>query len=359
MVIDYIDLQNKIDKLELKKTSKTFLQILDKNYNEVIISKYLAYFLDERNTNRNIIKQILNITSRNESTDFIDLLEFATFENVQTEEQISQQSRLDIIIKYSNFWIVIENKIFAYESKENQTLDYEKEIEFLNTNDLPIKFIYLKPEFNNSKPSNKNFVELLYKDLVNILKDIKEEDLNDKEIYFYLKDFIKHTEEFLMKDKQQTVDEQALQFYFENKNKLNYIMNVYKQQSLNIRKLVADNISNEFPTFKVHDTTSYIQVYKSNWENRGSSGIHFEILTSTNWDSLLGDKSVRLRFALHNERNTKDKYTDIINKTLHTKEFMFDTNENIQKSIQGIIREIQLLINQYEKYIDDKISRKI
>ena len=359
MIIDYKDLQEKLNVLEIKKAPKTFLQILDKSYNEVLVSKYLSYFLDERNTTREILKQILTLTSWNESVDFVDLLENGIFENIQTEEQISQENRLDIIIKYSNFWLVIENKIWAYESKDNQTLDYENQIKSLNTSKVPVKFIYLKPGFNKSKPSNTNFIELLYEDLLGILKKVKESDLVDKENYLYLQDFVKHTEEFFMKDNQFIVDEQALKFYFENKNKLDYIIGAYKKQSHNIRQLIVDSISNEFSNFKVHDTTSYIQVFKNNWENRGSTGIHFEILPNTNWDSLLGNKPIKLRFAIHNERNTKDKYLDIPHQSLYSKEFMFDNNENIQKSIQGIVEEVRVLISRFEKEIDIKISQKL
>ena len=356
MIINYDELQCEIDTVKMKKTPKTFLQILDKAYSEVPISKCLAFFLDEKNTNRNVIKHLLMKSTKNEAVDFVDLLEFATFEGVQTEYSISQQSRLDIIIKYSTFWIVIENKINTYESKENQTVDYEKQIKNTNTNNVPIKFIYLKPKFNESKPSNKNFVELLYGDLLDILKPLKEEELNDRENYIYLKDFIKHIEEFLMKDNRSIIDEKALEFYLKNKDKIEYVINTYKQQSLNLRKLIVNSLENKFPTFKVHDTTSYIQIFKENWENRGSTGIHFEILPSTNWDSLLGNKPIKIRFALHNENNTRNKYPDIKHQTIKSCDFIFDNQENIAKSIEKIIIEVESLVNVFEKEIDANIN---
>jgi len=114
MLIDYCELQKKLNNIQEKKTPKTFLAILDKTYNEVIISKYLAYFLDEKNTSRIIIENILKQTSKNESVDFVELLESANFESIETEIPISRKDRLDILIKYSNFWIVIENKIYAF-----------------------------------------------------------------------------------------------------------------------------------------------------------------------------------------------------------------------------------------------------
>ena len=49
MIIDFKQLQEDIDKIKIKEKRKTFLQILDKSYDEVLISKLVAYFLNERN----------------------------------------------------------------------------------------------------------------------------------------------------------------------------------------------------------------------------------------------------------------------------------------------------------------------
>jgi len=357
MEINFNDLQIKINNLIIKKPTKTFLKILDKEYNEVLASKYLAYFLNERNTNRDIVRQILSISaSSNDSNDFVDLLNDAEFEDIQTEEQISEHSRLDIIIKYSSFWIVIENKIWAFESKENQTVNYERQLKEINKDEIPIKYIYLKPNYNKSKASNKNFAELLYSDLINIFKKVKKESLNDTENYLYFIDFIKHMEEYFMKSNQR-IDDPALQFYFENKNKIDYIINIYNQESQKVRLQIVDSLKNAFPNYRVHDTSTYIQIFKDTWENRGSTGIHFEIVASnTKWDTLLGNEAVRLRFCIHNEKNTREKYPSIVQETINIKKYMFNNEENIMKSINDMIQEVQSLINKYEKLIDTTIA---
>lgn len=356
MDIDYSTLQTKLDNLEIQKQPKTFLQLLNKTYDEVSFSKYLSYFLDEGNTCREIIKEILSITSSGETIDFLELLDSASFEYIQTEKQISQQSRLDIFLKYSNFWIVIENKILSYESRDNQTLDYEKHIQKLNTEDIPVKYIYLKPKHNISKPSNDNFKILLYDDLFKILKNIKPEDLTDKENYFYLQDLIKHIEEYFMKNNQLT-DSNALQFYLANKDKIDNIVKIYESESQKIRTSIVEQLKLTFPDFEIHDTSSYIQVFKSSWENRGSTGIHFELAPyKTNWDLLLGNTAVRIKFAIHNEKNTKEKYTSIPQETFSTKEFFFNNSNKIEESIQNILQEVQSLVDKYAKTIDNTIS---
>ncbi len=361
MLIDYCELQKKLNNIQEKKTPKTFLAILDKTYNEVIISKYLAYFLDERKTSRTIIENILKQTSKNESVDFVELLESASFESVETEIPISQDDRLDILIKYSNFWIVIENKIYAFESKDEQTVNYEIQIKNANTNKLPVKFIYLKPEFNKSKPSNPKFIEFLYKDLVRLFQQLNKDDLKDQENYIYLQDFIKHIKEFLMKGNNLFTDKKTLEFYLDNKSKIDYIINVYQEESHKIRKFIVENIVSEFPGFKVYDTAAFIQIFKDNWENYEHNGIHFEILPNTNksFDELLGGK-IGLKFTLHNEKKTRDKYPNIVHKSyMQAKEFTFGSNDEVQKSVNEILKQLHLMTDKYEVDIDTEISQKL
>lgn len=354
-MISYEDLKNYFDSLMIKKAPLTFLQIINKTYDEVIISKLVAYILDERNTSKNVIKDILKKLYKDSEDDFVELLETGIFESIKTEEQISDEDRIDIIIKYNNFWVVIENKINAYESKENQTIRYEKYINKINYNNLPVKYIYLKPLYNKSNPSNKNFSILHYGDLVEILKKYLEE-LENKDITLYIKDFIKHIEVFLMKDNSFDYDEKAVNFYIENKEKIDYLVDNYKVQCLNTRNLLVESIKSKFTNFLVHDTSSYIQIYKDFWENKGSTGIHIELIAArTSYDLILGDKQFRIRFAVHNEKNTKEKYVNIIQKSLFSKEYPFDNSDNIQKSIKNILEELEIIIDKYENIIDTEI----
>ena len=354
MGIGDTELQKDFDNLKIKKRPKTFLQVLGKTYNEGLVSNFISYFLDERNTKRDVIMKILSMTSKNKDDAFINLLEDSIFESIENEVSISSKSRIDIIIKYSNFWIVIENKIFAHESKANQTIDYEREIERLNNKKLPIKFIYLKPRFNESNPSNSNFTELLYDDVLNILEKLSEDDLKDKEDFLYLQDFIKHIKEFLMQNNQ-IIDEQAILFYVNNKEKIDYIA---KQQD-NVLNLIVESIENEFPLpYKVHQTLSYIQIYKESWDNKGKTGIHFEILPNRSFNALVDNKPTRLKFCLHNEQTTKDKYPSIQKVDYCVENFLFNSVENIQNSIQDILKILHELVEKYEKTIDDTFSKK-
>ena len=359
MWIDYQGLKDEICKLTVKKKPITFLEILGKTDREVLVSKYLAFLLDEKNTSRKLIKEILEATAVDEEVDFVDLLDVGVLESVKTEDAISQDSRLDIIIKYSTFWIVIENKIWASESKQNQTIAYEKKLKSQNKENLPIKFIYLKPNFNKSKPSNKHFVELTYGKLADILQSVSYEEVQDKECFVYLQDFIKHSKEYFMKDNQTIVDEQALEFYFAHKKEIDYIVDTYKKQSIIVRDRLMDELKEAYPAFNVHVAASYMQIYKDTWPNNAKTGIHFQLNpTNTNFDSLLKNRVLKIRYAVHNEQSTKEKYPEVVHRSLYTIEYMFDNNENIQKSIHSIVEEVGGIICKHEKEIDDVISSK-
>ena len=66
MGIGYTELQKDFDNLKIKKSPKTFLQVLGKTYNEGLVSNFISYFLDERNTKRDVIRKILSMTSKSD-----------------------------------------------------------------------------------------------------------------------------------------------------------------------------------------------------------------------------------------------------------------------------------------------------
>ena len=92
----------------------TFLSIINKKFDEVTISRCLAFLLNPQNTTTKIIKELLNVSKIPEDEkNFCELLENENtyFENIELEEAISERSRIDIKIEFSTFVIVIENKI--------------------------------------------------------------------------------------------------------------------------------------------------------------------------------------------------------------------------------------------------------
>ena len=223
-------------------------------------------------------------------------------------EMLSRGDYIDILIRYSTFWVVIENKIFAWESKPNQTTIYEESINKINVDHLPVFYIYLKPNYNTSTPSNKHFKILYYSNLLDIFKTITINDLGDnKKNYIYLDDFSHLIERYLMNNL--NLDSEEIKFYLNNKGKIDHIISNYKTQCKKVLTMLVEAIKSKFPDYIVHQTKTYIQVFKSTWENNKNIGIHFEILaTEPNFENLINNKAFEFSFDIHNEQNTQNKY---------------------------------------------------
>ena len=349
------ELRQKLDKIQIKETPITFLEIIGKSRNEIIISSLVAFVLNPDNTNKKIIGQLLEKTKNiNDKYDFIELLSDKDnlFESIQTEEWLSNRSRIDIIIRFSKFWIVIENKVDSYENGE-QSLRYEEE---LKSKDVPIKFICLKPNYNKCILMNKNFAEINYSELVKILKEISEEELSKKESYIYIKELIKHSEVYLMSDNEIEIGEDV-DLYIEYKDKIEKIIDNYKSQCKLVEQELVKRLERKFKeecgyqTF-YHKTWNYFQVWKKNWNNENHNGIHFEIFC--NFSNLLGKKT-KIVFAIHNESRTKNIYPNIKSYEI-TRKFDFDNLENIENSIDLIVEEFNKIIQENVDVIDKEIK---
>lgn len=351
-------LKRKIGKLKIKDIPNTFLEIIGKSKDEVIISSLIAFLLNPDNTTIKIIELLLEKTkSQHENDNFIELInkEDNTFLSINTEEWISKRSRVDIIIKFSLFWIIIENKIDCGENN-NQLSRY---VEDLKNVEVPIKYICLKPNYNKSEFENSNFVTTNYSELIQILKQISIYDFNKRENYIYMAELIKHAEVYLMKENELEIGEDV-EFYIENKEKLEKITNNYRKQCELVTRKLEEKIREKFGNnYKVYVSPSmkwqYMQVWKDNWDNETHNGIHYEIWGQIN--ELLNTET-EIVFTIHNESKTKNKYPNIPPKQdLKTNKYKFDTSENIEKSINLIVEELFNISKENDAKIDEEINK--
>lgn len=354
---EIILLQEKLDKIKITEPQMTFLQVVDRGTREVVISKYLAFLLDERNTTFKIIEKILTNTCGSIENHNINFEE-RQLEGVFTEYQLSKENRLDIFIKYSNFWIVIENKIFSGESRANQTLSYKTTFDKVNENNLPIFFLYLKLGANPSKPSENDFKILTYEKLYSILNTIKEIDLCKSENYKFLLDFKIHIKERLMKGLK--IDTEEMKFYLENQDKLNSILRAYNENCQLVKKELVDAFKDRFKDeFQVKSTNTYIQVYRNNWDN---GMVHFELLfkRGDNFENIISKTDKTFFFCLHKEGKSRNKYSETIENKSKEEKFSFSCYENITKSIQNIVDKFdKMLVKEYTKTIDSVFNKKV
>lgn len=274
-------LEKQIKKIKIKNIPNTFFNIIGKPRDEVLLSSMVAFLLNPKETCSEILEKILEYTvSENDEADFVELFhqndDLPLF--IQPEKAISERSRLDIIIQFSSFWIVIENKINAQEHNK-QSLRYEEDLKRQTT--LPIKYICLKPNYNQCELKNKHFVNFTYGEFIAILKQISIYQFQEKENYHYMEDFIKHVEGYLMSEKELEISED-IEFYIEHQDVIQQIQNNYQKQcnilAKRLEEKVQEKLGSSYYTYLSPSMKwQYLQVWKENWDNTAHSGLHYEI----------------------------------------------------------------------------------
>lgn len=348
-------LSKEIKLLKIKEKPNTFLKIIGKNDDEVIISSLVAFLLNPNNTTLKIIEKLLIKTkSEQDSADFVNLFyqDKNEFLSVNTEEWISRNSRVDIIIKFSEFWIVIENKIDANETGD-QSLRYEKDLEKVNK---PIKYICLKPDYNTVDLSNKHFVTIHYSEFAEILKQISIHEFEKQENYIYVNELIKHVEGYLMSKNEIEITEDV-EFYIENRSRVNKIVENYSIQCKNVRNKLINKIKETFDIkdsfedkYKIAVKLAYncIQIWKTNWPN----SIHYEI--GYDLVNILG-KDIEIIFRIDNESG---KYKSIAKiESMYKDRYSFDNLENIEISINKIANKLKEIADENDLRIDEIVNQ--
>lgn len=347
-------LSKEIKLLKIKEKPKTFLEIIGKSNDEVTISSLVAFLLNPNNTTLKIIENLLIKTkSEQDSADFIDLFHQDTneFLSINTEQWISKNSRVDIIIKFSNFWIVIENKIHANETSD-QSLRYEKNLENINK---PIKYICLKPDYNTVELTNKHFFSIYYSEFAEILKKISIYEFEKQENYIYMTELIKHVEGYLM-SKNEIEISKDVQFYIENRTRINKIVENYSIQCKNVRDKLINKIKETFnindtyeDNYKISVKLTYncIQIWKTTWPNC----IHYEI----GYDivNILG-KDIEIIFRIDNESGKYKSLPKI--EEVYKDTYSFDTIENIEFSINTIANKLQEIAQENDFRIEEIVN---
>ena len=344
-------LESKIKRIKTKKMPTTFLSIINKNFDEVTISRCMAFLLNPEYTTLKIIEQLLSISQEEkDETDFLQLFndDITEFESIDIEEAVSLRSRVDIIIRFSTFWIVIENKINSYENND-QSLKYEEDLK--RHTDLPIKYICLKPQYNQCQIKNEKFCNVFYKQVADILKTITKYDLEQEENYCYLEDFIKHMEGFLMEENQLQISEDV-EFYIDNRNIIDTIFKNYKEQCELVKnkfhEVVKNRFGDEYETYC--SRYGYIQIWKKGWNNEGYNGIHYEILCD--FYHIIG-YDIKVQFAIHNEGKTRKIYPQIKHQIVKENKYKLDNSKNIENSINEIADEMYNIARENNLMIDE------
>lgn len=354
--------KNEFKLLEIKEKEFDFFDIIPPK--EVLVSKWIEFILNPKiNGIGNMpLQKLIELCDNNYNLDEYE------YDSSYTELATDNLKRMDIVLKYKGLWIVIENKIESFENGD-QTNEYYKYIN-KTKDDNNVIYIYLKPNYNKSKPINNAFKVVTYDKFIESLKSITEIDYTEKNKYKYLKEFVISGGRFMKNEEMEISD--SLKFYVENLDKFNAIEEEYSNKN----KMLFNKIETEVlaaisfldKKYNCYKSGNWMQFYKDNWHNEKHNGAHFEVIFK---ESKIIGRKIQTYLVLHIENNITEeklknlKLVDITKKGSQAllkgneikEQIMLDftTIEAIDESIETIKKMMISYVNRFELMIDNSL----
>ena len=346
--------------LKGKAPDYNFLDVIRKTDNENIISEWLAFLFD---ANKSGSPKPLKL--------FCEFLGIEFDDNeleIGREYTLDNRRRIDIIIKLKNAWIVIENKINSMECNE-QTVDYEdKIVSEINGQNISLHYVYLKPTYNKSNPTNKKFKIMTYGELAEIWKGINSEDFTQTESYIYLSEFLKLINARYAMSKELQFDENT-KLYIEFREQFYSAEKSFDSACQAVRDKLLNLLNAVFPNeeeWTIYARATYILFYKRSW----GFDLHFEIGT---WDwqrdyknitfNRLIANDVQISYCLHAERKQSEIYGVKFKKIesnnsqlFSTEHYNFGNEENCISSLNAIAERLLEIKNSITPFIENAIK---
>ena len=297
------------NKIKITPQNNTILDVINKVYDENIVSNWLSFIFNpnENGIGNKPVEILLNSVGCEYSFEDGDFQEISREEYI---EEDTKKGRIDIVIKYSNLWIVIENKIYSSEN-DKQTAKYFNYIE-KKRNGINVEYIYLRPDWNNKdgEPAKKfdgkeGFKNLFYSKLINQLKKVNYFDYKEPEKFEYLKEFIKIGEKYYMGEEIKITED--MEIYIKHKKNIKELEENYKKINDQIFTKLENSLKeglkkNNTDNYCIRKNKTYWQIIKNNWKK--VDRMHYEILCDNfNFQSILGEKNVKIFFDIHIEGN--------------------------------------------------------
>lgn len=356
------EFKNEFKLLEIKEKEFDFFDIIPPK--EVFLSKWIEFILNPKinGIGNQPLQKLIELSGNN-----YNLNEYE-YEGSYTELVTDNLKRMDIVLKYKGLWVVIENKIESLEN-DDQTNEYYMYINKVK-GDNEVIYIYLKPNYNKSKPINHAFQIITYDNFIDSLKSITENNYIELNKYKYLKEFIISGGRFMKNEEMEITD--SLKFYVDNLDKFNAIEEEYNNKNkmllnkIELEVLAAINYPDK--KYNCYKSGNYIQFYKNNWENEKHNGVHFEILFK---ESKIIGRKIKANLVLHIENNITEerlKVLESIGITKKTSQALlngneikeqvmldFTTIEAIDESIETIKTMMLTFVNKFESLIDNSL----
>lgn len=349
-----------IDESSALEKSKTFLSVINKEFAETTVSRVLAYlFANDLTLVRKIVEYYYNERGICWTCPEISL------DTIECEKAISNQKRIDIFMSFlfkgrERINVIVENKILAFEHGE-QTNNYAQ---WSNRQykDARNVFIYLKPSWNASAPTNAEFVVLTYKELVSLIQPTTNYIIND------FKEYVSMLEE---KDIQLSDAENTV---LENYNALSRVMNEVDNKIKKFKNAAQEALVANLGLIPYVDGDAY-HFYLEEWYSEANPYYYFYVefkFLSENMDSIVFQRTVKIgtkENVLEDYLKTKDyQYAEqckrwfVLDKTkffsenpILSKEWQSDFIKQAKEILALYITETKEMFSDFQQYL---LSRK-
>ncbi len=261
--------------IEQKEEKVTLPEIFEKEDKENFISDYLAIVLhpSKNGVGNLILRKLIELYEKRSGRSL--KRKGLAFSNiaVKREYTLDKNNRIDILIESDAFVIGIENKVKSVESVK-QTERYAEILKQIFPKKELILFYLTLPA--REKPSSEEFIHITYKDLLEILENIKVNEIKDYSKFIYCWDFLLFIKRrFVMELNQLKLKPETL-LYLRNEKDIHKILQAYKEDLEKFQKMVK-NIINEFLPEEIWEIESEGKENRDEETNEYSTTIHFKI----------------------------------------------------------------------------------
>lgn len=259
------DVLNNADSIQ---TTPTFLSTIGKSYYETYLSKILLYVLTKQ---KSLLARLINDYAHEKWENWVDVIDDkaqSTLEVVRARTEMPMNGgRADVFLelKYNNekFTFTVENKCYAEEHNTgddiSQTQTYANYIKSAYRDSKNV-FYYLKPDFNPSQATCKDFMTITYSELEKYLDGYNDSD-------YIINDFKIHIGEFLHLNNFNDIEKKYLQNYKTIKD----LINVAEEKRNNLIESVMQYVENKLNSiekvkFEKVDNKTVLKVYHKDWK---------------------------------------------------------------------------------------------
>lgn len=337
---------NDMPSIRIISKTDTIARIFGRTRDENFISDWLAYLIQ---SDVRLLEMLFNHFFFEGSDTEYELIREYQFENGR---------RIDILIMSETFVIGIENKVDSG-LQPNQLKDYGKSIRKL-AGDKYVLMILLKPE-NNIALATHDFVNLSYKDLSVILREVKVNFIEDLRLAFLLQDFIIHLEENFMGNNQKYSFNDWTFFIGEHQDKIKTIQEEGKKESLSFMEYIKNELhdlvdySDDWDFSNYSARLNFLQFYKKVWKQ--DVDVHYELFIR---QGIFLPEEIVIRIdiegkALRSVKNEVAAYLGLpstINIVSDVIEIDYSSEESINNSVDQIKSAFTTVIKKYTELID-------